>query len=223
MAAAAQGREAEALAKASEAAEARAQAEEAHHKAAEARQAAEERAEWFESEAKLAQLEARDAKDEAERLRRQRARELDRLQGALAEIAETRRSALGVVMNLGDSIEFDFDRAELRPQARELLSRIAGVLMTADGFQIQVFGHTDDVGDADYNVSLSERRAEAVRSYLVDAGINPAIISMRGYGKSQPLVVGSTADARARNRRVEIAVTHSEGEMVSIAPSQAGG
>lgn len=112
-------------------------------------------------------------------------------------------------MNLGsDRIEFEFDRTELRPEERELLARIAGVLLaTADqGYAIQVFGHTDDVGTEEYNRDLSERRAGAVRNYLVEAGVNPDIVTMQGMGKSMPLVAEATGDARARNRRVEIAV-----------------
>ena len=65
-----------------------------------------------------------------------------------SKIVETRRTAIGIVLNLGsDRIEFEFDRAALRPEERELLARIAGVLLaTADqGYAIQVFGHTDDV------------------------------------------------------------------------------
>ena len=110
-------------------------------------------------------------------------------------------------MNLGeDAIQFDFDKAELRPQHRELLSRIAGVLLTAKGYSIYVYGHTDDVGTESYNLNLSERRARAVRDYLVSAGVSPDIISTRGYGKSSPRVAGTTDEARAKNRRVEVGI-----------------
>ncbi|MCP4896384.1 MAG: OmpA family protein, partial [bacterium] len=156
-------------------------------RAEEAKKEAEKRAKHAETEAEIAESEAREAKREAERLRKQREETLNRLYNTLETIAETRRSALGLVMNLGDSIEFDFDKAKLRPENREILSRIAGVLMTAEGFSIQVFGHTDDVGSDEYNQQLSERRAQSVSDYLVESGINPEIISVRGYGKSQPL------------------------------------
>jgi len=172
-------------------------------KDAAARQAQEAR------EAEAAALEqARIAREEADALRRQREIELNRLQEALNTIVETRRTAIGVVMNLGERVEFEFDKAELRPSERELLARIAGVLIaTADqGYAIQVFGHTDDVGSTEYNQGLSERRAEAVRIYLVEAGVSPDIISMKGMGKTMPLVEGTDQEARDRNRRVEIAI-----------------
>ena len=110
-------------------------------------------------------------------------------------------------MNLGsDAVEFDFDKATLRPENRELLSRIAGVLLTSTGYRVQIHGHTDDIGSSDTTRGLSERRADAVRNYLVDAGIDPGIISVKGHGKADPLVPGSTAQARAKNRRVEIGI-----------------
>lgn len=164
-------------------------------------------------DAKLAELEAEDVKKELERLKAEREKTLDRLQNTLGKIAETRRSKLGLVMDLGDSIEFDFDEAALRPKNRELLSRIAGVLMTTEDFHIQVYGHTDDVGGEEYNQMLSEQRADAVRDYLVEAGLDPDILTTRGYGKSQPLVEGTSPEARQRNRRVEIAVVHVTGEL----------
>jgi outer membrane protein OmpA-like peptidoglycan-associated protein len=148
-----------------------------------------------------------EAREEAEKIRQERQQDIERLQQALGAIVETRRTALGLVMNLGsDAIQFDFDKATLRPQNRELLSRIAGILLTAKGYSIYVYGHTDDVGTAEYNRSLSDQRARTVRDYLVDAGVDPGIISTRGYGKSSPRTTGTSAEARATNRRVEIGI-----------------
>ncbi|HVS01831.1 MAG TPA: OmpA family protein, partial [Thermoanaerobaculia bacterium] len=169
--------------------------------AGQARQAADQRSADALLKAEQAFLEAERAKREAREMRQRREQELDRLARALDQIAATRRTALGLVMDLGDSIEFDFDRAELRPQNRELLARIAGVLMTAEDFAIQVYGHTDDVGGVAYNQQLSERRASAVREYLVATGVDPQVISRVGYGKSRPLVEGTDPQARQRNRR----------------------
>ncbi|MGD8331523.1 MAG: OmpA family protein [Acidobacteriota bacterium] len=151
---------------------------------------------------------AREAREEAASIRLQRDAELNRMQQALQSFVETRRTAVGMVMNLGDRVEFEFDKSELRPPERELLARIAGVLIASadQGFHIQVFGHTDDVGTDAYNQALSERRAQAVMDYLIEAGVDPGILSMRGMGKSMPLVADTTEEARARNRRVEIAV-----------------
>jgi outer membrane protein OmpA-like peptidoglycan-associated protein len=169
--------------------------------------------------ATAAREDAERARNEAVELRRSRERELARLEGALGELAETRRTALGLVMNLGQGVEFDFDRAELRPENRELLARIAGVLMTAGDYSIQVYGHTDDVGNASYNQQLSERRAQSVVDYLVGSGIKANIISATGLGKSQPLVDGTTEEARQRNRRVEIAVISYNEDYEALPPN----
>ncbi len=134
---------------------------------------------------------------------------MNRLEGALGQIAETRRTALGLVMNLGSNyLKFEFDKAELRPEDKELLSRVAGILMTSEDFTVSVNGHTDDVGTDAYNQKLSERRAEAVRDYLVKAGLPAAILSVEGHGKALPLVPGTSDAARAKNRRVELGIVN---------------
>jgi len=149
------------------------------------------------------------AQAEAERVKQQAEAELNRLQAALGQIAETRRTALGLVMNLGgDHLKFAFDKAELRPEDRELLSRIAGILATATDYTISVNGYTDDVGSDEYNQKLSERRAQAVHDYLVEAGLSRDILSVEGHGKSQPLVKGTSEAARAKNRRVELGIVN---------------
>lgn len=200
----------------SEAATAKTEAESARGEAAEEAEAR-RRAEELKREAIVASVKAEqdafEARQRLEQIQKQKERELDRLERTLGKIAETRRTALGMVMNLGDSIEFDFNRAELRPENREVLSRIAGVLLTAEGFAIQVYGHTDDVGTVEYNQDLSERRAEAVRRYLVEAGVDEAKIQSKGFGKSAPLVQGTDPEARQRNRRVEIAIVETTGAL----------
>ncbi len=158
-------------------------------------------------EAIAAQAEALRAKREVEEIRRRREAELDRMQQALNKIAPTRRTPSGMVLTLADSqFRFDFDSAELRPENREKLARIAGVLLASEGYRLFIDGHTDDIGTAEYNQKLSERRAKAVRDYLVEAGIPPELIEIRGFGKTQPLVKAKTKQARARNRRVEIGI-----------------
>lgn len=150
------------------------------------------------------------AQAEAERIRQQAEKEMKRLEEALSQVAETRRTALGVVMNLGsDYLKFGFDKAELRPEDRELLSRIAGILLTSQDYTLSVNGHTDDVGSDAYNQRLSERRAQAVRDYLVKAGLPAEIVSVTGHGKALPLVKGSSEEARAKNRRVELGIASS--------------
>jgi OOP family OmpA-OmpF porin len=127
----------------------------------------------------------------------------------LNQIVDTRKTALGLVMNLSDDLlKFDFDKATLRPENRELLSRIAGILLTSKNYSIDIYGHTDDVGSGEYNQGLSERRAQTVRDYMVDAGLDPNIVTTQGFGKTRPLVPGTSPPARAKNRRVEIGIVN---------------
>jgi len=126
---------------------------------------------------------------------------------------------MGLVMTLGsESVRFDFDRSDIKPQYRETLSRIAGVLSTVKGYSIYVYGYTDDVGSQEYNLGLSERRADAVRNYLVSSGIDPKILTIKGFGKSNPRVPGDTPQARAKNRRVEIGIVDSTLRVEGIVP-----
>lgn len=187
-------------------------AEEARVRAEQEAQDATHRSESERLRAEAAESEARQAREEAEALRRAQEAELNRLQDQLNRISETRRTALGVVMNLsGDALRFEFDRADLSSESRELLSRIAGILLTLpENYGIYVYGHTDDVGTEAYNLKLSQRRAQAVRDYLVEAGIQPEKITTEGFGKSRPLVEGTSPSARAQNRRVEIGIINTD-------------
>ncbi|MCG6927627.1 MAG: OmpA family protein [Acidobacteria bacterium] len=168
-----------------------------------------EEADAARDEAASAREAAARAEAEAARVRKQAEAEVNRLEQALGQVAETRRTALGVVMNLGsDYLKFEFDKADLRPEDKELLSRIAGILLTSRDYTVAVHGHTDDVGTQEYNQKLSERRAQAVRDYLVEAGLPPEILSVEGHGKTLPLVQGTSDEARAKNRRVELGVVN---------------
>jgi outer membrane protein OmpA-like peptidoglycan-associated protein len=208
----------EATALAGQALERAGTAETAARAAAEGRQLAEAQTADARKEADAARQEASSAAEtaaraqaEAESIRRKAEAEVNRLEAALGQIAETRRTALGLVMNLGsDHLKFEFDKAELRPEDRELLSRIAGILMTSHDYTVSVNGHTDDVGTDAYNQKLSERRAEAVRDYIVKAGLPAEIVSVQGHGKSLPLLPGTSEAARAKNRRVELGIVNTQ-------------
>ena len=132
--------------------------------------------------------------------------ELQKLKQSLGQIAETRRTADGVVMTLGEkSLRFDSGKSAIAPQYRAILNRVAGVLTPLKGYSIYVYGYTDDSGTKEHNLELSASRARAVRAALVKAGVDPSLISTKGFGKSKLLVRDSNAKARAANRRVEIA------------------
>jgi outer membrane protein OmpA-like peptidoglycan-associated protein len=139
--------------------------------------------------------------------RKQHADELQKLKQSLGQIAETRRTADGVVMTLGEkSLRFDSGKSAIAPQYRAILNRVAGVLTPLKGYSIYVYGYTDDSGTKEHNLELSANRARAVRAALVKAGVDPSLISTKGFGKSKLLVRDSNAKARAANRRVEIAI-----------------
>jgi outer membrane protein OmpA-like peptidoglycan-associated protein len=160
--------------------------------------------------AATAQQQATQAEQKAEEFRKQHEQELQQLQQVLGQIAETHRTAVGLVMTLGEkSIRFDFDKAEIKPQYRDILNRIAGVLMTLKQYSIYVYGYTDDIGTQDYNLKLSGRRAQAVRDSLIQAGIMPDVITTKGFGKSDPRVKVDSPKARSANRRVEIGLVDS--------------
>jgi outer membrane protein OmpA-like peptidoglycan-associated protein len=198
------------------AAEGRQQAEEKSATDREAAGAAQQEAGAARLEAGAARQEAAAAREtaaraeaEADRIRKKAEADTKRLEAALGQVAETRQTALGLVMNLGgDYLKFEFDKADLRPEDRERLSRIAGILLTAPDYTVSVNGHTDDVGSDAYNRKLSERRAQAVRDYLVSAGLSQEILTVEGHGKALPLVPGSSDTARARNRRVELGIVN---------------
>ena len=169
--------------------------------------------------AQQANQQATQAQGQMAEMRREREEELNRMQEALDRLVETHRTPNGMVIVLPNSVfRFDFDSAELTQRNRELLSRVAGILLVSKGYGLSVFGYTDDVGTPEYNQQLSLRRAKAVQDYLVQSGIDPEIINVKGYGKTSPLLAGTSAENRAKNRRVEIAVTDSSIRFTGEAP-----
>jgi outer membrane protein OmpA-like peptidoglycan-associated protein len=96
----------------------------------------------------------------------------NKLREQLNVILETRETARGLIVNLSDVL-FDTGSATLKPGAREKLARVAGILSSHPDLHIEIEGHTDSVGTDDYNQRLSERRAESVRSYLLEQKIAP--------------------------------------------------
>lgn len=171
------------------------------------RELAREAAERSKLEAQLSKAEAERSRREYERIRTARLRELERMREALSKIGDTERTPMGMVVTLAeDSFLFAFDKADLRPENREILSRVAGVLLASHGYRLYIDGHTDDQGDARYNQGLSERRARAVADYLVQAGVPDDIVEVRGFGKTNPRRQGTSSEARRKNRRVEIGI-----------------
>jgi len=149
---------------------------------------------------------AQQAQAAAAQADREKAELRDRIREQLDVILETRETARGLIVNLSDVL-FDTGSATLKPGAREKVAKIAGVLLAYPGLSIEIEGHTDSVGNEDYNQQLSERRAEMVRSYLVRQGIPPTAVTAVGLGENQPVVSNDTASGRQQNRRVELVVS----------------
>ena len=102
---------------------------------------------------------------------------------------------------VGDTVNFDFDSAELTVSARSTLNRQAAFLSLNPDLMIVIEGHADERGTREYNLALGDRRATAVRDYLVAKGINSARVRTVSYGKERPAVAGSDETAWAKNRR----------------------
>lgn len=109
-------------------------------------------------------------------------------------------------LNAPDSITFDVNRAEVKPQFRSVLDQIAASIRQYPGTVVRVEGHTDSTGSAAYNQTLSENRAKSVASYLIGRGVEANRIQAMGYGYSRPIADNNTAAGRAMNRRVEVLI-----------------
>ncbi|MFM1859055.1 MAG: hypothetical protein RL133_555 [Pseudomonadota bacterium] len=99
---------------------------------------------------------------------------------------------------------FDFDRSALKPQGEAALKAMTDQARGATIEQVRVEGHTDAVGTQQYNQKLSERRADAVKAFLVSQGISPAVIVTESFGEDKPIATNKTREGRAQNRRVEV-------------------
>ena len=185
------------------------------------------------SEADRIRLQARTQEADAARLRAQQAQQqamsaeqraaqqqalarsaqqrVDVLEAQLREL-EAQQTERGLLVTLGDVL-FAFDKAELSAQAAPRLDKLARFLTQFPERKVLIEGYTDSVGAQAYNLSLSERRAQAVRTALAQRGIDSARIAAHGYGKAHPVADNHSADGRAMNRRVEIVITDDQGNL----------
>ena len=111
-----------------------------------------------------------------------------------------------LLLNIPSGINFAYNSANVEPQFRATLDRVAGVLSEYNQSYIDVYGHTDSTGSDAYNQTLSERRAASVADYLSSHGVQAARIATRGFGETQPIASNETEEGRAANRRVEIKI-----------------
>jgi outer membrane protein OmpA-like peptidoglycan-associated protein len=155
---------------------------------------------------RTAEAETLQARNTTARLEQDRTALRDQLREQLNDVLDTRETARGLIVNLSDVL-FDSASATLGSGAREKLARVSGILVSHDGLELEVEGHTDSVGTGAYNQLLSERRADVVRAYLVDQRIASTSVGAVGFGEDRPVATNDTSAGRQQNRRVELIVS----------------
>jgi outer membrane protein OmpA-like peptidoglycan-associated protein len=184
--------------------------DEAERQKREAQASALQQQQTAEAEAERNRATAAAAAAASEQKLHQAEREREELRARLLQqfntILETRDTARGLVVNMSDVL-FDTGKHTLRPLAREKLAKISGIVLAYPALTLGIEGNTDSVGSDAYNQGLSERRAEAVRSYLAQQGVPESSMTAKGLGKTQPIASNSTAEGRQQNRRVELIVS----------------
>lgn len=196
-------------------------AERAKAEADVARAAALEQQRAAEAQTEQARLAAMQAQQQADQATGEREEARARLLQQLNQVLQTRESARGLIVNMPDVL-FDTGRYTLKPAARERLATVAGILLAYPNLQIEVEGHTDNVGSEDYNQRLSENRAAAVRDFLLQQGVGMNNIVARGFGEAQPVASNLSSSGRQQNRRVDLVVS---GEAIGASagyPSESG-
>jgi outer membrane protein OmpA-like peptidoglycan-associated protein len=152
---------------------------------------------------------AQQATDQTEQMR-------ERLRAQLSQVLQTQETARGLIVNMSDVL-FDFNKFTLKPEAREKLAKVSGILLAYPNLKVQVEGYTDNVGTEQYNQTLSQQRGNAVLDYLVSQGVGAGNITATGYGMSNPIADNATAAGRAQNRRVQMVVS---GSAIGVQQSQ---
>src|SRR5690606_19048183 len=133
--------------------------------------------------------------------------------------AEVERVGEGIRVTMKENmVNFGFDSSELTSAVKTNLDKLAQVLKNNMDTNINIYGHTDSKGTDAYNLSLSERRAAAVRSYLISQGVASSRMLTMGVGEKEPVASNDTDAGRAENRRVEFAITANE-DMINEAAS----
>ena len=120
--------------------------------------------------------------------------------------AKIERVGEGIKITFNSGILFQFNSADLQPEAKTNIENLANVLKKYKDTNILIEGHTDSVGTADYNQKLSERRAQSVTEFAEGLGVDPSRFTVKGYGFSQPVATNATPEGRQQNRRVEVAI-----------------
>lgn len=117
------------------------------------------------------------------------------------------RQGDSIILNMPGNITFETDSSAISADFYNVLNSVAKVFNEYKKTYVDIYGHTDSVGDASYNINLSQRRADSVSRYLQTREVLPQRIMTRGMGEDQPIASNSSAQGRAQNRRVEIKLT----------------
>jgi outer membrane protein OmpA-like peptidoglycan-associated protein len=130
----------------------------------------------------------------------------------LNDVLQTTDTVRGLVVNMADVL-FETNKYALSSDAKLKLAKLTGIIQAHPGLNLAVEGHTDTTGTADYNMTLSQQRADSVRQFVIAQGLSPDIITSTGLGEANPVADNSTAAGRKKNRRVEIIVS---GEVIGV-------
>jgi outer membrane protein OmpA-like peptidoglycan-associated protein len=196
----------------------RADAEKAQALAEQQQAAALAQQQQAQAQAAAAQAAAADAERQKQDAIRQKEEMRARLLAQLNQVLQTRDTARGLIVSMPDVL-FDFNKYTLKPEARERLAKISGIVLAYPDLKLDIEGFTDSIGSDEYNQELSEKRAEGVRGYLISSGVKPDSVSATGLGKANPVADNSTAAGRKLNRRVEMIVS---GDVIGAEPGTQG-
>lgn len=141
----------------------------------------------------------------------------ERLEGARIQRVEE-----GIAVSFDSGLLFDFDSAQLRPEAMENLAQLAEIMGEDDNTELMIVGHTDSVGDENYNQNLSERRAAMAARYMSTQGISMSRIDIEGRGETEPIADNDTEAGQQENRRIEVAIYASEDYIEELEEAQGG-
>jgi outer membrane protein OmpA-like peptidoglycan-associated protein len=135
---------------------------------------------------------------------------LDKQAKELEQVAETKRTEEGILVNLKNDLLFPTGSSTLTPGAVNQLTQLAGVLVKYPTNHLVISGHTDDTGSAATNNTLSQQRARSVQAVLLQNGVKNEQVLTQGFGESQPIASNKTKEGRSKNRRVEVYITDTE-------------
>jgi outer membrane protein OmpA-like peptidoglycan-associated protein len=165
-----------------------------------------------EAQAEEARAKAAEASKSAENANAVR----EKLRAQLNSVLATSESARGLIVNMSDVL-FNTGQYTLKPATQISLAKVAGILLAYPGLTVQVEGYTDSVGSDAFNQTLSDKRSETVKNFLVAQGVPPNNITSKGFGKNDPVADNSTASGRSQNRRVNMVVS---GDAIGVGESQ---